>query len=1433
MKQLILFILLLPMVALTQIEIGVGFDVKSASPLDVRMFVEDVFEREALLTYDGKICYQRDIGYWFQWDEALQTWIPFIRVEGGENQLAAFDADGNIIGNEYSYLDNAGRLFLRKSLGLTKASAFDQSSALFIDNSDYDYSIITQGKVGIGAYEPEYWLDVHGDARIMNALTMNSYVDFTGDYLDGDIIRLNNQRFLYATPVGLGQSNNASFGANSGNTFGLPNNSLTNTAIFGSNSLYDLSGESIFEGGTNTIIGPNNFRMIVPGNIYMDNMVVIGQGNYNNFGLGSVYNHWDDMFLSSGISIGNEIGTTMPTGSQNYILIGNQFFHILNDASLDTLPLIHKMLIETNVSFAHRTKSLIFADFLDRTFRVRGDVYADKIYANEFVGASGGSGYWSIDSINNVYYNVGRVLIGTDSTAKDSTGVAKFIVDGDGYFTGKITATQFDSPYSLNIRSDAVKANGNWNIGGNLVVGDTAVASDSTLTLVGGISATGGIKADHIQLTEGAVDGYMLSTDGAGNAVWIDPVTYTASSGNADSLNSLPASAYALASDLDDYVLSAELTNSYANLIDKTQLKSDTNLHSTTGVFIDGAGYITSHFIELPVTTAGTQYYLQGNGAGGAKRSAWYNASKTLLSYNSSYYNPGIFTVPAGGANYAVIAVFRPGDLNYDEDALMFSLGSSAATYEPFGEYPKYLETQILNDTVTYLYDYIADKGYVDTTFLRTTNLFDLETSTTGFVVGSAGNLSAVTGAITSSFIELPNGTAGTEYYIQECGAGGTKYWGWYNSSLGFISRNTFYNPGIVAVPAGGAAYMRVTVYNPTEAAGFDIRRVMITEGNTAQEFEPYYVWRQSIDYASEDYVGSYVDSLKNDLFRNSYVSMPGDIEFAPTGQYGTKKNRQRSELFREFSTAKNGMLIFRYDNAHAATTEGYYPKLLALHEKYNTYTSLTEVIGQRVFDQGYIHLIPELMRAERAGHEIGMQTVNNSTEYFKIPPGYESIFEPYEATAITTIKNTTPYKTAILKMDRTGVYSDYKIGETGEYQLSEGTNIILGDFSSVTSRNYYIYIDNTIGDKIGWLPATAAGTGSQITVRNIDNTTLSFHAESGLSMYAQPINAVKLDSIATYLLLLAGECWHDYIGLEAPKTFLNAGGVWGGVTNRRIEAAMNRLGWKFANTFDSQDVVLTYNQNRPGKKYSGFGWYTPLTFDVMFCNSDSMQVQKERVADLIAKRWVVTTRSHYAPTENCASEDDWFAGLEDFLKWVHKNKISTGTFSDMVSIVIDGKTDAAVNIIPNLYIDMANQNKPSGWTLAGSTVWVNDDGVAEDRLNSLKLNGNGLIATITALGALEKGINDFNIWIKGTAGATIAVNFTTSTAATMGSPTNIGTATFTIGTSGWNKFNISDAAGLDELIIPYTANFLTMTFTAGNNTSNDIFISGLELRKK
>ncbi|MEQ8908421.1 MAG: hypothetical protein RIC95_04460, partial [Vicingaceae bacterium] len=130
---------------------------------------------------------------------------------------------------------------------------------------------------------------------------------------------------------------------------------------------------------------------------------------------------------------------------------------------------------------------------------------------------------------------------GTNSTVADNDQIFEInssnFVSGSGYVTfpliraeidGNVIGTNVPTSLAFTTRKEGGGQGASMYLrsNGNVGIGSAAFDPDSTLTV------DGGIEADYIRLIGGATNGYILGSDGNGNATWQDPSTLFAGDGN-------------------------------------------------------------------------------------------------------------------------------------------------------------------------------------------------------------------------------------------------------------------------------------------------------------------------------------------------------------------------------------------------------------------------------------------------------------------------------------------------------------------------------------------------------------------------------------------------------------------------------------------------------------------------------------------------------------------------------------------------------------------------------------------------------------------------------------------------------------------------------------------------------------------------------------
>lgn len=548
----------------------------------------------------------------------------------------------------------------------------------------------------------------------------------------------------------------------------------------------------------------------------------------------------------------------------------------------------------------------------------------------------------------------------------------------------------------------------------------------------------------------------------------------------------------------------------------------------------------------------------------------------------------------------------------------------------------------------------------------------------------------------------------------------------------------------------------------------------------------------------------------------------------------------------------KKGFISFRVDDsAFNETTATIWEKYGCLETHFICPAILTS-------DQ-----VAQVKRLQMRGHEIADHTPNHNTDSFTIPPGYDDLFESYIGNGISEIL-TYPNgaRTALLEFkviddlgndvtnptDPAVELASMKIGTT--FNLIGGTNRIEGDFTAYrtsigNSYNFALFINNTTGDRIGWVGNNGSPTNTLVKAMKSDKiTSVVFSANETVELYAcikhsdandnWSTRRITLGDNATYLLFLASQLWFKHHGIEKIKTWGQPGGSLLSVVNEQsCKYALDRLGMD-CGAVSYLKRRQTYCMNKNKSIVSAYNY--ELNFDNK--NLAYLSTAKNIIAEMIAKNQVVTLMGHHGiyqiAFEGATLADriyNYQKFQNDLMLWVRQSNIPFISITE-ASDILDAKVDRNTDIMPPLYVDLAIQGKPDGYVLGSGVTWVDSDGRPESRKHSLKLNGDGTIFTVSGLGGIEKGENTFDCWIKGIIGAKITIQFKNNveiyvTAGSTYTDTLITQTTFNLDVSDtWKKFTF-------DIDIEDNVDYLTIIATASDNSGNDISISGMKFYGK
>lgn len=461
-------------------------------------------------------------------------------------------------------------------------------------------------------------------------------------------------------------------------------------------------------------------------------------------------------------------------------------------------------------------------------------------------------------------------------------------------------------------------------------------------------------------------------------------------------------------------------------------------------------------------------------------------------------------------------------------------------------------------------------------------------------------------------------------------------------------------------------------------------------------------------------------------------------------------------------------------------------------------------------------------------GHELSDHTPNHNTLQSTIRNEWIPIFTKYLDDGIDKIVDLVPGVTSSVVFEKEFriIHTDVQFGATNGFSTVAGTNRITGDFTSLRQFSdfpttlAYIYILADNGDvKQGWNIIKTTTTG-QVTISDELGIALNFATSGTITAYIIQSQGYELDGDikvtltenASYLLLLTGQLWFQYLGLKRPTSWIQPGGDHPWLLNERLELALDRLGMLWAETQDAQHM-LTYNfaDKYPTVKRTGSWWEdTPLNLDKAF--QAELSLAKNKIADNIALKEIVSIASHYrwntfTGANDAAKKLAFIEYVYAIFEFCYKNGVEFVNFSERKKLLLNAETDKTVNIMPPLWVDMNGRGEPDGYALGTGVSWVNN-GLLESKSYSIDFTQSGLIFDVNGLGGIEKGTNIFSIAVKGFWDGKIEIYDEASTLLKL---TN-----FTSASSDFAIISI-------DFIVPLTVNFIRIDVTSLTNTIGSI----------
>ncbi len=171
---------------------------------------------------------------------------------------------------------------------------------------------------------------------------------------------------------------------------------------------------------------------------------------------------------------------------------------------------------------------------------------------------------------------------------------------------------------------------------------------------------------------------------------------------------------------------------------------------------------------------------------------------------------------------------------------------------------------------------------------------------------------------------------------------------------------------------------------------------------------------------------------------------------------------------------------------------------------------------------------------------------------------------------------------------------------------------------------------------------------------------------------------------------------------------------------------------------------------------------------------------------------------------------------IDGILAWCRQSRIPVRTYSEWARILYHTKPDPAVNVFPDLDVDLDSDGIPDGYEVSPDKL-DRKDGLPDNGGVSLGTGQTGPICRLERLCGLEKGCNDFTIWTHGCAGSTVEVTFDFPEAESKA------VLAFPAAGSGWAQHH-------SPVTVPASASFADISIQCTSHIGRRLRVSGMRL---
>ncbi len=303
--------------------------------------------------------------------------------------------------------------------------------------------------------------------------------------------------------------------------------------------------------------------------------------------------------------------------------------------------------------------------------------------------------------------------------------------------------------------------------------------------------------------------------------------------------------------------------------------------------------------------------------------------------------------------------------------------------------------------------------------------------------------------------------------------------------------------------------------------------------------------------------------------------------------------------------------------------------------------------------------------------------------------------------------------------------------------------------------------------------------------------------------------------------------------GLAPPVSWIQPGGL---MPNLSREDARRIYGVE--HHYRSASVYF----DRSLKVFNEYDPNDDMRFGLMWGDFDeesqSARDMEAYIADQVARHFVVCGLNHFS--SSLGGWEGLLARTDSLLAWCVRSGIPVRTQAQWTAQLHDSAPDPYENIIPPLNVDLDSNGVPDGYLASVDGLISKADGVPDSSNCAYGLKKPGKLCSIGKLGGVEKGDNDFILWLKGTPGGKVVVTLRLLCASinpysdVPAHPYGDIVLSYAVRDTAWRKYRLTDALVIPPLItIPVDVSLITVDVAGTPPPGGVVKISGMEMHRR